>query len=129
MPGTIRGDFGLETQFNLVHGSDSHESAEREIALWFPGALTPAGAGPRTPANRSLVLGLRGGMGYWPRVNVVIPAANTRMKTLTRRDHRYRDAAPTVPAVIQPRHRVWFSDFPRAARGETMTSPVSHPGS
>ena len=35
-PGTIRGDFGLETQFNLVHGSDSVESAEREIALWFP---------------------------------------------------------------------------------------------
>jgi nucleoside-diphosphate kinase len=35
LPGTIRGDFGLETQFNLVHGSDSAESAEREIALWF----------------------------------------------------------------------------------------------
>lgn len=35
-PGTIRGDFGLETQFNLVHGSDSVESADREIALWFP---------------------------------------------------------------------------------------------
>jgi nucleoside-diphosphate kinase len=34
-PGTIRGDFGLETQFNLVHGSDSGESAAREIALWF----------------------------------------------------------------------------------------------
>ncbi len=34
-PGTIRGDFGLETQFNLVHGSDSAESAEREIGLWF----------------------------------------------------------------------------------------------
>ena len=35
--GTIRGDFGLETQFNLVHGSDSPESAAREIKLWFPG--------------------------------------------------------------------------------------------
>jgi nucleoside-diphosphate kinase len=35
-PGTIRGDFGLETQFNLVHGSDSEESAAREIKLWFP---------------------------------------------------------------------------------------------
>ncbi|GAD87176.1 nucleoside-diphosphate kinase [Nocardia asteroides] len=35
-PGTIRGDFGLETQFNLVHGSDSPESAKREITLWFP---------------------------------------------------------------------------------------------
>jgi nucleoside-diphosphate kinase len=35
LPGTIRGDFGLETQYNLVHGSDSPESAEREIALWF----------------------------------------------------------------------------------------------
>ena len=37
-PGTVRGDFGLETQFNLVHGSDSPESAEREIALWFSGS-------------------------------------------------------------------------------------------
>lgn len=36
-PGTIRGDFGLLTQENLVHGSDSPESAAREIALWFPG--------------------------------------------------------------------------------------------
>lgn len=36
-PGTIRGDFGLQTQFNLVHGSDSAESAAREIDLWFPG--------------------------------------------------------------------------------------------
>jgi len=35
-PGTIRGDLGLETQFNLVHGSDSAESAAREIQLWFP---------------------------------------------------------------------------------------------
>ena len=35
-PGTIRGDLGLETQFNLVHGSDSAESAAREIELWFP---------------------------------------------------------------------------------------------
>ncbi|HEY2298959.1 MAG TPA: nucleoside-diphosphate kinase [Jatrophihabitans sp.] len=39
-PGTIRGDlgrdWGLKVQQNLVHGSDSSESAEREIALWFP---------------------------------------------------------------------------------------------
>jgi nucleoside-diphosphate kinase len=35
-PGTLRGDFALETQFNLVHGSDSAESAERELKLWFP---------------------------------------------------------------------------------------------
>ena len=33
--GSIRGDFGLETQFNLVHGSDSPESAAREIGLEF----------------------------------------------------------------------------------------------
>ena len=36
-PGTIRGDYGIETTENLVHGSDSHESAAREIALFFPG--------------------------------------------------------------------------------------------
>ena len=34
-PGSIRGDFALEVTFNLVHGSDSDESAAREIALWF----------------------------------------------------------------------------------------------
>ena len=33
--GTIRGDLGLSTQFNLVHGSDSPEAAKREIALFF----------------------------------------------------------------------------------------------
>jgi nucleoside-diphosphate kinase len=36
-PGTIRGDLALETTENLVHGSDSAESAGREIALFFPG--------------------------------------------------------------------------------------------
>jgi nucleoside-diphosphate kinase len=34
-PGTIRGDFGLTIGMNIVHGSDSPESAEREVALWF----------------------------------------------------------------------------------------------
>ena len=34
-PGTIRGDFSISKQNNLMHGSDSPESAEREIALWF----------------------------------------------------------------------------------------------
>src|SRR5918911_5166553 len=35
-PGSIRGDLGLEVQTNLVHGSDSPESAAREIGLFFP---------------------------------------------------------------------------------------------
>jgi nucleoside-diphosphate kinase len=34
-PGTIRGDLAVSMPDNLVHGSDSHESAEREISLWF----------------------------------------------------------------------------------------------
>jgi nucleoside-diphosphate kinase len=34
-PGSIRGDFAIETGQNMVHGSDSSESAEREIALFF----------------------------------------------------------------------------------------------
>jgi nucleoside-diphosphate kinase len=33
--GSIRGDYGTEVTFNLVHGSDSDESAEREIGIWF----------------------------------------------------------------------------------------------
>lgn len=35
-PGTIRGDLATDTGENLVHGSDSAESAEREIKIWFP---------------------------------------------------------------------------------------------
>jgi nucleoside-diphosphate kinase len=35
-PGTIRGDLSLSNRENLVHGSDSPESASREIGLWFP---------------------------------------------------------------------------------------------
>ncbi|MFN0058208.1 MAG: nucleoside-diphosphate kinase [Planctomycetota bacterium] len=37
-PGTIRGDFGISNQFNLVHGSDSADTARREVELFF----TPA---------------------------------------------------------------------------------------
>jgi nucleoside-diphosphate kinase len=37
-PGSIRGDLALSMPDNLVHGSDSPESAAREIALWFPDA-------------------------------------------------------------------------------------------
>ena len=34
-PGTIRGDFGVSNSFNLIHGSDSPESAKRELGLFF----------------------------------------------------------------------------------------------
>jgi nucleoside-diphosphate kinase len=41
-PGSIRGDYGQTIGRNLVHGSDSAESAKREIAIWFePGELAP----------------------------------------------------------------------------------------
>jgi len=36
LPGTIRGDFGLTMDANVIHGSDSLESADREIAIFFP---------------------------------------------------------------------------------------------
>jgi nucleoside-diphosphate kinase len=39
-PGTIRGDFCVEVGRNVCHGSDSVESAEKEIALWFPEGIT-----------------------------------------------------------------------------------------
>ena len=38
-PGSIRGDLAASMPDNLVHGSDSPESAQREIALWFPDGL------------------------------------------------------------------------------------------
>ena len=34
-PGTIRGDYGIQTGMNIIHGSDSPESAEREISIFF----------------------------------------------------------------------------------------------
>jgi nucleoside-diphosphate kinase len=36
VPGSIRGDFALEVTYNLVHGSDSDNTAEREIGIFFP---------------------------------------------------------------------------------------------
>ena len=39
-PGTLRGDYATSMPNNLVHGSDSPESAEREIGIWFPDGLT-----------------------------------------------------------------------------------------
>ena len=48
-PGTIRGDLGVSNSFNLIHGSDSPESAARELSLFFKGEelidWTPAGQG------------------------------------------------------------------------------------
>ena len=41
-PGTIRGDFTVSTRHNLIHGSDSPETAATEINLWFPDIPTPA---------------------------------------------------------------------------------------
>lgn len=41
-PGTIRGDLAVSVPDNLVHGSDSAATAEREIALFFPGLSVPA---------------------------------------------------------------------------------------
>lgn len=40
-PGTIRGDYCIEVGRNVIHGSDSVENAQKEIALWFGGELTP----------------------------------------------------------------------------------------
>lgn len=38
-PGTIRGDYAVTISENVIHGSDSPASAEREISLWFAGEL------------------------------------------------------------------------------------------
>jgi nucleoside-diphosphate kinase len=35
LPGTIRGDFGIDLQLNMVHGSDSPENAEKEVSIFF----------------------------------------------------------------------------------------------
>ncbi|MBI31627.1 MAG: nucleoside-diphosphate kinase, partial [Euryarchaeota archaeon] len=36
IPGTIRGDFGMDIGFNLIHGSDGEDTASSELELWFP---------------------------------------------------------------------------------------------
>ena len=35
-PGTIRGDYGMDIGYNMIHGSDAPETAEFELGLWFP---------------------------------------------------------------------------------------------
>ena len=58
-PGTIRGDYGVLLTENLVHGSDGPESADREIAIFFPGlarharSLRPSLAAARRSASRA----------------------------------------------------------------------------
>ena len=38
-PGTIRGDFGMDMGYNMIHGSDGEDTAAAELALWFPEGL------------------------------------------------------------------------------------------
>ena len=38
-PGTIRGDYGMDMGYNMIHGSDAPETAEFELSLWFPEGL------------------------------------------------------------------------------------------
>ena len=54
VPGSIRGDFALEVTFNLVHGSDSDPTAEREIGLWFP-ELHRLTLASRSPQRRAIL--------------------------------------------------------------------------
>jgi nucleoside-diphosphate kinase len=56
-PGTIRGDFGMSVSFNLVHGSDGPESAQKELALFFSG---PDELVPWTPSSEAWVYDLEG---------------------------------------------------------------------
>jgi nucleoside-diphosphate kinase len=54
-PGSIRGDYGLEVQNNLLHGSDSLESAEREIELFFPELdASPSGVAQSQPKAQKI---------------------------------------------------------------------------
>ena len=55
-PGSIRGDFALEVTFNMVHGSDSDESAEREIGIWFPSCPERRGSSPSSSPQRREIL-------------------------------------------------------------------------
>ena len=38
-PGTIRGDYGMDIGYNMIHGSDGEDTAEFELNLWFPNGL------------------------------------------------------------------------------------------
>jgi nucleoside-diphosphate kinase len=52
-PGTIRGDYGISVQNNLIHGSDSVDNAKTEIALWF----TPDELVTYTPVDIAWIAG------------------------------------------------------------------------
>ena len=94
-PGSIRGDFALEVTFNMVHGSDSDESAEREIGIWFPELVLSVG----------------------PRIRIAAAAGDPREAGSRVRGRRSRgrgaDAAGTLSSSVWSRTR----ELKAAARG------------
>ncbi len=57
-PGSIRGDFGVIVRENLIHASDSEESAERELKIFFPG-LSADRSGHRRTAGEFCAVSVR----------------------------------------------------------------------
>ena len=105
-PGTIRGDLALVTQDNLVHGSDSPESAAREIDALVSRPIAGF-ARPGQSATRDV--------GYWARVAVPVTRSGCPNEDLDERDHRDRGAAPTVQPSFRPAPRR-FRSGPLGAR-------------
>ena len=95
-PGTVRGDFGLSVQNNLVHGSDSPENAAAEIALWFtPGRAGRVHGGGRDLGGVTERGPVRAASVSWSGFGVVnLPAPNPDQLTLAARP----TPSPPAPA-------------------------------
>ena len=77
-PGSIRGEFGLEVQTNLVHGSDSAESAAREIGLFFPELICRARGGGLGPHRSDSVFGFAAAKGHPRAAGGGVPGGGAR---------------------------------------------------
>ena len=127
-PGTIRGDFGrdwgLKVQQNLVHGSDSVESAERELALWFAwiaegGCGRPATAGPKRTGSATRFCRSMSTSG----IAFMCACASRRPRVADHRDER----DPPEPLGREAARRVPMPEYVPAAScaAESMHAHVS----
>ncbi|MHB8439127.1 MAG: nucleoside-diphosphate kinase [Acidimicrobiales bacterium] len=113
-PGTIRGDLGTVLTENLIHGSDSAESAAREIAIFFPHLARRRRQHPGSPEGR-LVCGDRRGVPLWT-------------DCATRRRISCPSGAPAPDLEPRGRSLSWptIASFSWAATWRSISAPPTH---
>ena len=121
-PGSIRGDFGLEVQTNLVHGSDSPESAAREVALFFPELVSRLILASRSPQRSAILEQL--GIPFRVVVPGVEELADGDPRALVEANARAKArAVPATASWCSPRTPPWCSTGAGTASRATLPRP------